>query len=272
MIITPLKLLNEIIFHFLRVVFLEKRIRFEEQSSARESVIQDENLLPLMMSFMDLPNQMRSKAVSQWWLQNAAISIRRKLGRKKFMTREELIAAVEKYCRNKPRYAEELASTYGWPIGKWDVSEVTNFSKVFEDQISFNEDISGWNMSNAVYLYAMFRNARSFNQDLSKWNMSNAVTLSWMFEEVPLFNGNISKWNTSKVTAMTGMFYGASSFDQDLSSWDTSNVDAMVFMFRNATSFNQDLSSWDVRNVTKEIDMFKGAKCFNSRYTPRFHD
>eukprot|EP00546_Thalassionema_frauenfeldii_P013383 CAMPEP_0178911272 /NCGR_PEP_ID=MMETSP0786-20121207/9599_1 /TAXON_ID=186022 /ORGANISM="Thalassionema frauenfeldii, Strain CCMP 1798" /LENGTH=38 /DNA_ID= /DNA_START= /DNA_END= /DNA_ORIENTATION= len=38
------------------------------------------------------------------------------------MTNEELREAVIMYYYNKRINAEKLAITYGWPIGKWDVS------------------------------------------------------------------------------------------------------------------------------------------------------
>jgi len=66
------------------------------------------------------------------------------------MTKDELFAALRKYYYEKRGNAEEMASTYCWPIGKWDVSQVTNFSGVLIDMLKFNEDIGDWDVSNGT--------------------------------------------------------------------------------------------------------------------------
>jgi surface protein len=205
------------------------------------------------------------------------------------------------YC--DPEHAEELARHYGWPIGKWDVSNVRHFSSVFAHLATFNEDISSWNVSNATTFRGMFGKASLFNQDISRWNVSSNVTdmagmfyfasafqqnlSSWdtsnvihmdcIFTKATSFNGDVSLWNTSNVINMTAMFGFASCFNQDISSWDTSNVRDMKYMFHSATSFHQDLSSWDTGNVTTMEGMFYNAtsfrqelsSCWNMRNVPR---
>jgi len=37
--------------------------------------------------------------------------------------------------------AENIASVYGWPIGKWNVSQIEDFPCIFLRNSSFNEDI-----------------------------------------------------------------------------------------------------------------------------------
>jgi len=63
------------------------------------------------------------------------------IGKKQFLTNEELGEAVLKYCTKKRESAEKLATTYGWPIGKWDVFLITDFSYVFQHRHHFNEVI-----------------------------------------------------------------------------------------------------------------------------------
>ena len=52
-------------------------------------------------------------------------------------------------------------SQYGH-ISTWDVSRVTNMSKLFKDKEDFNEDISYWNVSNVTDMSDMFFNAYLF--------------------------------------------------------------------------------------------------------------
>ena len=94
------------------------------------------------------------------------------------------------------------------PIGSWDVSAVTDMSRLFVDE-------SG----NAV------DGAKTFNGDLSKWDVSRVTNMYGMFYSASSFNGDISKWDVSRVTHMEGMFSGASAFAQTLcGEWYTSTA------------------------------------------------
>ena len=112
-----------------------------------------------------------------------------------FPDREELREAVNEYitqdCTNNPGCAAGQA--YGWPIGTWCVSQVTDMSWLFSDKTTFNEDLSGWDVSSVTNMWVMFSYS-GFNQDISDWDVSS-------------------------VTDMTRMLYGATSFNQDLCAW-----------------------------------------------------
>lgn len=53
------------------------------------------------------------------------------------------------------------------PIGKWNVSDVTDFSIIFYAQSQFKKYIGSWDMYNATVLNGMFHGAASFNHDIS---------------------------------------------------------------------------------------------------------
>jgi len=155
-----------------------------------------------------------------------------------FTDRYELKNAISQFlndgCSDDNNCNNTVVQNYGWPIGSWCVSNVTDMNYVFQWASSFNQDLSSWDVSQVTEMSGMFSSASSFNQDLSSWDVS-------------------------QVTEMSGMFRGASSFNQDLSSWDVSQVTEMSWMFWKASSFNQDLSSWDVWNVTNGDKMFEGT-------------
>jgi surface protein len=109
-----------------------------------------------------------------------------------FTSTEQLYDAVDAYLLDNSSETE-VARTYGWPIGTWDVSRLTNFDRVFDAtpfgyqthdrymrsntlSASFNEDLSGWDTSRAVSMSSMFDGAEAFNQDLSTWDVSNVVS------------------------------------------------------------------------------------------------
>jgi Mycoplasma protein of unknown function, DUF285 len=99
-----------------------------------------------------------------------------------FTTTEELYSAVDDYLSGNGANTTSSAITYGYPIGSWDVSRLTNFSMIFDAnrQSLFEDfateirdmpyDISSWDVSNAVDMSRMFR-ATTFNGDLSVSNL-----------------------------------------------------------------------------------------------------
>jgi surface protein len=85
-------------------------------------------------------------------------------------------------------------------------------------------DITKENTSGITDMSRLFFDNTSFNQDISGWDVSNVTNMSEMFSGATAFNGDISSWEVSKVTNMGGMFSGATAFNGDISSWDVSNV------------------------------------------------
>jgi surface protein len=120
-----------------------------------------------------------------------------------FTSTYELYDAVDEYLAAEDPETTTVAENYGYPIGTWDVSRVTDFSQVFypyrnegEDYpaATFNEDLSQWNVSSTTTMTAMFQDAESFNQDLSSWDISSVSDMSWMFSGANAFNQNLCSW------------------------------------------------------------------------------
>jgi surface protein len=204
-----------------------------------------------ILSFLDVPTLVHKKVVCRSWQLLFTATINAKAPTPQaFQSSKELLEAVEKYAKYNIVDADEFAETYGWPIGRWDVSNIRYFNCIFYyADASFNENIGSWDVSSATNTALMFFGAHSFHQDLSSWNTSNVKDMEGMFQNATSFNKDISRWNTSNVEDMSGMFQNATSFNQDISGWDTSSVECMSDIFRNATSFNQDISGWDTSNV-----------------------
>jgi len=147
---------------------------------------------------------------------------------------------VKDYLSNSSKTKQQVINNYG-PISNWDVSNVTNMTKLFQNYTN--------------------KNYYSFNEDISKWNVSNVTDMSSMFAYARLFNQPLNNWDVSKVTDMRGMFYHAFNFDQPLNNWNVSNVTNMNSMFGCAKSFNQSLNNWNVSNVTNMSYMFVNTVC-----------
>ena len=163
--------------------------------------------------------------------------------------------AVDLWCDDE----EQARLVYG-DINEWDVSQVTNMSRLFLRKKNFNSNIGNWNTSSVNDMQAMFREAISFNQDIGNWNTSSVTNMGNMFSGASVFNQDIGNWNTSMVTTMAYMFDQASLFNQDIGNWNTSNVTNMIRMFSSALAFNRlTIGSWVIRNNCMTINMFQDS-------------
>ena len=159
------------------------------------------------------------------------------------------------------------------PLNSWDTSEAVELRFMFNNAISFNQDIGNWDTSKNRTTQAMFKGATRFNRPIGNWNVSSVVNMSQMFYNAYRFNQDINSWDTSSVIDMSGMFHYRSGnigdFNQPLNNWDVSSVQNMSLMFgtTNGTNgrgaFNQDINSWDTSSVTNMQSMFKGHRTFN---------
>ena len=82
-----------------------------------------------------------------------------------FETTRELYNAVDEYARD-PGPNSTVAALYGHPIGSWNVSQIQDFSRLFEadNNQGRNPDL------------------RNFNEDISEWDTGSATTMSRMFK------------------------------------------------------------------------------------------
>ncbi len=125
-----------------------------------------------------------------------------------------------------------------------DTSAITDMSRLFQGDSTFNGDITQWNTSKVRNMAYMFEQASVFNQDIGNWDVGNVTNMQNMFYGVKAFNKNIGSWNVSNVTVMRSMFALASVFNQDISAWNVGNVTEIGNIFGGAAAFYQDLSSW----------------------------
>ena len=169
-----------------------------------------------------------------------------------FETSDELRQAVNRY-EGMNKFDSKLAAQFGWPIGRWCVSNVEDFSNLFSSARHhryFNEPLDLWDMSRATNVSGMFQNCHWFNQPLSSWKLRNVKTMSRMFAAARSFNQPIGTWQVDSVQDMSYMFLHAFSFHQDLNSWNIASVTSMEGMFRDARSFDSSQLQWDVSHVT----------------------
>jgi|TARA_B110001469_G_C9573805_1_gene284553 surface protein len=91
-------------------------------------------------------------------------------------TKAELQEAVREYNTNP----DAASATYG-SIAGWDVSMITDMTRVFYGTRNFNaEDISSWDTSKVTNMHQMFRES-NFNADISSWDTSKVTNMYEMF-------------------------------------------------------------------------------------------
>jgi surface protein len=82
---------------------------------------------------------------------------------------------------------------------------------MFEGATAFNQDLSGWDVSQVTDFSRMFAGSFVFNQDLSGWDVSASFDFSGMFEDALSFNQSLCDWGpiiARSGAAMDGMFAG----------------------------------------------------------------
>ena len=102
-----------------------------------------QEIMPAILSHFDVKTLIEKKSVCRNWRQICTEKIDEKRT-KAFETSEELCEAVKKYTGYEhrdenwnydgypdPDEAEEIASTYGYPSEKWDVSNLEDFLFIF---------------------------------------------------------------------------------------------------------------------------------------------
>ncbi len=159
-------------------------------------------------------------------------------------------------------------TTFNGDISKWNTSKVTDMEYMFYGATAFNQPLNAWNVSSVEKMESMFRDATSFNQPLNAWNVSNVTDMYHMFNSATAFNQPLDNWTVSSVTDMDYMFYGATAFNKPLNNWDVSSVAKMRYMFYGATSFNQDLTAWVDLSGRGTYNMFSGATAMQESYKP----
>ena len=96
-------------------------------------------------------------------------------------------------------------------MGTWDVSRVTDMSRLFSGMSKFDEDISDWDVSRVTDMQGMFMGAESFDADITKWDVSKVQDMDGMFAGARTFKRRLCgpAWVGSRAS-QTKMFASSS--------------------------------------------------------------
>lgn len=177
--------------------------------------------------------------------------------------------------KTKPLTRDELETMIyaGEDISNANVSQITDMSNLFNG-VGLNYDISKWDVSNVTNMSKMLYYCREFDQDISNWDVSNVTDMSEMFYYCEEFNQDLSNWNVSRVQDMSHMFSYSKSFNQNISNWDVSSVKNKNDMFKKCKSFNKAYNPFIIVNtktIKEEIEEF-GEKYIEEQSCIIVHD
>ena len=171
---------------------------------------------------------------------------------KPFYSRLELIRAIDQFLID-PSSVPAVYGTEG--IGRWDVSQISDFSHVFsaqrnENMIHMNEDLNGWNTSQAEKMDSMFLGAQSFQgKGVSGWDVSKVKSMVGMFESCTSFDQDLATWDTRRVEDFSFIFARSSFTGKGISEWLTSSAVNMSYAFFELQQMDSDFSTWDTSHV-----------------------
>ena len=160
-----------------------------------------------------------------------------------FETRTQLVDAISSY----PSHMEVYGAIDTWLFDPG----LTDFSGLFLDLTTFNEDISGWNVSNVQNMSSMFKGCSSFNQNLSSWNVSNVEDMTSMFENCNVAIANMTALDQWEVTSV------------GVTSVDNTELWSVDYIFQTGThveypvSGNDDGASFIALDGTHSTSIFK---------------
>ena len=125
----------------LEVISVSNRGRSQQETAEWKGIImEEEGVLYTVLSFLDVSDVTRSKRVNKQWKRLCERALDEGfLPKLEFQSNPELREAIKRYCQYKRECIDDIGRTYGYPIGKWRVGKLTDFSHCFWRMREFNE-------------------------------------------------------------------------------------------------------------------------------------
>eukprot|EP00392_Amoebophrya_sp_AT5.2_P005566 g5575.t1 len=136
----------------------------------------------------------------------------------------------------------------------WDVSQVSDFSAMFNGARKAVPSLTNWNTESATSMEYMFRAAVRANPDVGLWYVGKVKNFRDMFHDAKVARPNVTGWNVSAATSLRQMFESARLATPCLRDWRTAKVLDTTSMFENAWCATPSLGHLDLIGVRDRID------------------
>jgi len=200
---------------------------------------------------------------------------------------EDLRAAVDDYMVAMDPSKSMAAQVYGYPIGTWNVSKLTDFSHVFSPHFcgrgdtlrarlrDFDDDLLGWDVSSATCVYGMFKGCSHFHKKRKVANFGRDQMEAATAEHVISNKEGLIKAIDEYVCSDEPMgCKSAQRYGYPIGTWDVSKIadfeDAFSPVVRASLearkrlkAFDEDLSGWNMSSAVTIARMFCGCTKFN---------
>ena len=153
-------------------------------------------------------------------------------------------------------------------IENWDLSSCETLELAFANNDNFGSRafnvIKDWDVSNVSNFASIFENDTGLTEAEINWDFSKATNMSSMFSgctKLTTFTGHSTWTPTAETNRMDRLFYNCNSLI-DISGvrdWNTSNVTDMGYMFYRCNNLPTlaELANWDVSKVGNMASMFE---------------
>jgi len=155
------------------------------------------------------------------------------------------------------------------PLENWDVSKGTDFSDMFFSYCSKISDIKpleNWDVSKGTDFSHMFTGLKiSSISPLQNWNVSNAKRFNRMFSNCGQLSDikALKNWNISNGTDFNGLFCNCKQLSdiKSIENWDVSKSIDFSAMFIHCSHLSdiKPLKNWNVSNCNNFSQMFEGC-------------
>ena len=160
------------------------------------------------------------------------------------------------------RYGEVYGKNMILNLNDLDVSDIYDFTRLFDDMKECTINACLWDMKSAGKLNYIFSKCKKTVKIFADfWNLENVEDISGMFYNTKADIRIDLSTLTNKITTLRCTFYGCN-VDKILKQapyLDVSNVKDMYSTFK-STPFNYDISHWDVRKLKTFGDIFGDSK------------
>lgn len=180
-----------------------------------------------------------------------------------FSNGTELQEAVDAYLADKSE-STEVAKMYGYPIGAWCVEKVTDFSALFKEASTFNDDLS---VRSTLFVT---KESRVVSVVLThtptivfRLGTCQVPLIYQTCFNVQLYSIAILALGSSATSRAFITRSGTRTSSIPTRNWDTNNVSSFEGTFSGAHLFNSDICKWDTSGALTTEGMFEYAHAFN---------